>query len=160
MVHMKTTLISIALILAVSATHAQNRPASGTIGISASLQSNQTNLKIPIWADDNVVIAPIFGLVHEFDSNTTLNFGINPRFYQDLGDDFATYIGGQGIIQRFSPEFGDESTNFLFGAVGGGEFFLDEHFSIGVEGQLNYLLDDGDNDSISTAAALTGSFYF
>ncbi len=157
---MKTTIISIALILATSTLFAQNRPASGSIGISASLQSTQTNLKIPIWATHSFVIAPIFGLDHEFDSNTTLNFGVNPRFYQDLGDNFASYVGGQGILQRNSPEFGNETTNFLIGAVGGGEFFPDEHFSIGVEGQLNYLLDDGGNDTISTAAALTGTFYF
>ncbi len=157
---MKTTLISIVLILAVSTSYAQNRPSSGTIGISASLQSNQTNLKIPIWAAENVVIAPIFGLIHEFDSNTTLNLGISPRFYQDLGDNFASYVGGQGILQRVSPEFGNERTNFLIGTVGGGEFFPDEHFSIGVEGQLNYFVDDGGDDTISTAAALTGTFYF
>lgn len=156
----RISVICTLLLLGISTAKAQNRPAPGSIGISASIQTNQTNLKVPIWASENLVIAPVFGLTHQSDSFTSLNLGVNPRLYQDLGDNFASYIGAQGILQRTSPEFGPEDTDFLIGAAGGGEFFPDEHFSIGIEGQLNFLLNDNGDDSISTGTAITASYYF
>lgn len=158
----KLFLLLAAIFLATETTFAQSRPAEGAVGISASVQSSQTNIKVPIWASENIVIAPLVGITHQDDNFTQLNVGINPRFYQSLGDDFATYIGLQGILQQTS--FDDNQTNdesdFLIGASGGGEYFLDEHFSLGVEGQLNFLLNDNNSNVISTATALTGTFYF
>ena len=138
----------------------KNRPGEGSVGISASLQSDQTNIKVPIWASENLVIAPVVGLTHIDDNYSRLNVGINPRFYQTLGSDFATYIGFQGLLRYTSPEAGDEDSDFLIGAGGGGEYFLDEHFSLGVEGQLNFLLEDNESNAIFTSAALSGTFYF
>lgn len=157
----KTLLLLAAIVLATSTAYAQDRPDTGTVGLSASLQSNQTNLKVPIWASENIVIAPVFGLSHQDDNYTSFNVGLNPRFYQSLGNDFATYIGAQGILQHTSVEgAGDDSSNFLIGASGGGEYFLDEHFSLGVEGQLNFMFEEHDENSIYTAASITGTFYF
>ncbi|SMO79061.1 hypothetical protein [Fodinibius sediminis] len=158
----KTLLLIAAILMGTTTAFAQDRPDSGTVGLSASLQSSQTNIKIPIWASESIVIAPVVGFTHEEDDFTTLNVGINPRFYQSLGDDFATYIGAQGILQHtsFDEPVDDDDSDFLIGASGGGEYFLDEHFSLGVEGQLNFLIDDNNDDSIFTAAAITGTFYF
>lgn len=154
-------LFSLIMMLGAAAAHAQDRPDAGTVGLSASLQSNQTNLKVPIWASDNVVIAPVVGILHQNDSYTTFNIGVNPRFYQSLGSDFATYIGAQGLLQHTSIEGADdENSDFLVGASGGGEYFLDEHFSLGVEAQLNFLFEESDDNNIYTAAAIIGTFYF
>lgn len=138
----------------------QNRPDEGTIGLSASVQSGQTSLMLPIWTSDNVVIAPVLGFVHEQDSFTRLNIGVKPRFYQDLGSDFASYIGVQGLLQYTDPNVGDEVTDFLLGANGGGEYFLSSHFSLGVEGQLNFLFRDDNDNGFSTGAAVIGTYYF
>src|SRR5699024_4058031 len=143
-----------------SAAYAQNRPDVGSVGITASLQSGQTNIKVPIWASERLVIGPVVGISHVDDNYTKFNVGINPRFYQSLGNDFATYIGVQGLLQHTSPENGSESSDFLLGASGGGEYFLDEHFSLCVEGQLNFLIKDSSNNAFATAAAITGTFYF
>ncbi|MCW9709082.1 hypothetical protein [Fodinibius salsisoli] len=150
------------LFLATTSSFAQSRPDEGTVGLSASVQSSQTNIKVPIWVSEDIVIAPLVGLTHQDDNFTSINLGINPRFYQSLGNDFATYIGVQGILQNtsYDSDVDDDDSDFLIGATGGGEYFLDEHFSLGVEGQLNFLLDDSDNNSIFTATALTGTFYF
>lgn len=158
----KLFLIIGALFLGTTSSFAQSRPDEGTVGLSASVQSSQTNIKIPIWASEDIVIAPIVGISHEDDDFTALNLGINPRFYQSLGNDFATYIGVQGILQHtsFDNNDVDDDSDFLIGATGGGEYFLDEHFSLGVEGQLNFLLDDNEDNAIYTATALTGTFYF
>lgn len=138
----------------------QNRPDEGTIGLSASFQGNQTNLMLPIWTSEDMVIAPVFGIVHEAENFTTVNLGVKPRFYRDMGSNFASYFGFQGLLQYTSPDFGDDTTNFLIGANGGGEYFLNSHFSVGVEGQLNLLLRDSAENRLATGAALTGSYYF
>lgn len=157
----KTLLLLATIFLITSTAYAQNRPDTGTVGLSASLQSNQTNLKVPIWASENIVIAPVFGLTHQDDNYTSFNIGLNPRFYQSLGSDFATYIGAQGILQHTSVDgAGDDNSDFLIGASGGGEYYLDEHFSLGVEGQLNFMFEEYDDNSIYTAAAIIGTFYF
>lgn len=156
----KLTLFLLSVLFITTTATAQNRPAEGTVGLSASIQSSQTNLQLPIWLADTITLAPVFGLNHQENTFTTLNIGVAPRFYQNLGDDFASYIGARGIFQRTSPDVGDDETDLLLGATGGGEYFLDEHFSMGVEGQLNLFLNEGDNNSLSTGAAIVGAYYF
>lgn len=156
----KLLITALLLLFTVATGYSQNRPAEKTVGLSASLQGNQTNLSLPIWVTEDVVVAPVIGLVHEQDNFTTINLGVTPRFYRSLGNNFASYIGVQGILQYNSPEVGDDLTNFLIGATGGGEYFLDEHFSLGVEGQLNFLIRDSIENRLSTGAAITGTYYF
>ncbi|MEL7834447.1 hypothetical protein [Fodinibius sp. Rm-B-1B1-1] len=149
-----------AIFLISSTAFAQNRPTQSTFGLTASIQGNQTNLQVPIWLNDNVTIAPVFGINHQQNNFTSINLGVAPRFYQDVGSDFATYLGARGIIQRTSPEVGAEDSDFLLGATGGGEYFLGEHFSLGVEVQLNFLINDNGNDRFGTGAAVMGTYYF
>lgn len=154
------SLFLVSLFFVTATVTAQSRPAEGTLGLSASIQSSQTNLQLPIWLTDSITLAPIFGLNHQEDTFTSINIGVAPRFYQNLGSDFASYIGARGIFQRTSPEVGDDETNLLLGATGGGEYFWDEHFSMGVEGQLNLFLNDGGSNNLSTGAAIVGTYYF
>lgn len=161
---MKTITLLLALCLfllcATTTVYSQNIPEQGTIGLSASFQGNQTNLMVPIWTSEDVVIAPLLGIVHVADNFTTVNLGVKPRFYRSMGSNFASYIGLQGILQYTSPEIGNDATDFLLGVNGGGEYFLNNHFSLGVEGQLNLLLRDNNNNRVATGAALTGTYYF
>ena len=153
-------LFALTLFFTTSVALAQTKPDAGTIGLSASLQQGQTNIKMPIWASQNVVIAPVLGVNYQENNYTSINLGISPRFYQNWDEQFATYIGAQGLLQRTSPEVGPEDTDFLLGGNVGGEYFLDSHFSVGVEGQLNYLFNDNGNNTLSTGAAIVGSVYF
>lgn len=139
---------------------AQNRPAEGTVGLSASVQGPSTNLLVPIWVSEDLVIAPTFGLFHQENNRTTLTIGVSPRFYRDLGNNFASYIGARGLIQHSSFDIGDDQTNFVLGATGGGEYFLNSHFSFGVEAQLNLGINDSNENILSTGAAVTASYYF
>lgn len=150
----------LALLLTAPEANAQNRPDEGTVGLTASIQSGQTNLRAPIWFSDDLSVAPILGINHRADAFTDLNIGVSPRFYQDMGSNFASYIGAQGLVQYTSPEVGPEDTDLLLGATGGGEYFLGGHFSLGVEGQLNFFINDNGNDAFSTAAAVMGTYYF
>lgn len=152
--------ICFAIFLITTTVFAQNKPADSNFGLTASLQGNQTNLQVPIWLNDNVTIAPVFGVNYQQDNFTSINLGVAPRFYQDMGSDFATYLGARGVLQRTSPEIGPEDSDFLLGATGGGEYFLGNHFSLGVEAQLNFLINDNGGDRLSTAAAVMGTYYF
>lgn len=161
---MKTVTKLFSLFLAVflisTTAYAQDRPTQSNFGLTASIQGNQTNLQVPIWLNDNVTIAPVFGINHQQDNFTSINLGVAPRFYQDMGSDFAAYLGARGILQRTSPEVGPEDSDFLLGATGGGEYFLSGHFSLGVEAQLNFLVNDNGSDRLSTGAAVMGTYYF
>lgn len=150
----------ILLIITAGTAEAQQRPDEGSVGLSASLQGNQVNIMVPIWASDDMVIAPVFGVVNEAENFTSINLGVKPKFYQELGSNFASYFGALGLIQHTSPEVGDNVTDFLIGANGGGEYFFDSRFSVGVEGQLNLLIRGDSENRLATGAAVTASYYF
>lgn len=137
---------------------AQDIPDAGTIGLSASIQGSQTDLVVPIWVNDGFSIAPLIGIESVEDNFTRFRVGVKPRFYQDMGSNFGTYVGAQGILSHISPDFGPNDTDFILGALGGGEYFLSSHFSFGIEGQLNFILDE--QNELSTGAAVTGTYYF
>lgn len=150
----------LSLFLAFSNADAQNRPSEGTIGVAASIQGSSTNFSLPIWISEDLVVAPIFGLYHQEGNSTNLNIGVTPRFYRTLGDNFGSYIGARGIINQNSPDNADDTTDFLLGATGGGEYFLDNNFSLSVELQLNLSINDTENNVLSTGSAVTASYYF
>src|SRR5699024_56871 len=132
-----TKLSLLVLFLTFSATSAfsQNVPDEGTVVITAYFQGIHTNLMFPVWVSDHVVVTMVIGLQYIEYTNTTVNFGIKPRFYQSIGRDFATYLGLAGLVSYRSPENGDNTTDFIIGLNGGGEYYLSEHFGVGVEAQ-------------------------
>jgi hypothetical protein len=138
--------------------HSQNVPGEGTLGITASVQSGQTNLLFPYRVTDRVAIAPMIGFRSVENGLTTLQVGIKPQFFREIGNDFATYLGGLGMIRIDSPNVGDNDSSFVLGFNGGGEYYLSSHFSLGVEGLVNIVLDN--QNSISTGAAVNATFYF
>jgi hypothetical protein len=154
--------LSLLLVFTLSAVQlqAQNRPDQGSVGFSASIQGQSANLLIPIWISNDMVLAPTFGLFHQENNRTTLNVGVSPRFYRDLGDNFASYIGARGLIQHTNFDVGDDQTDFILGATGGGEYFFNSHFSFGVEAQLNLGINGNQENVLRTGTAVTASYYF
>jgi hypothetical protein len=148
------------LIMASSAEEgfSQNIPGEGTLGITASVQSGQTNLLFPYRISDQVAIAPLIGFQSVEDGLTRLQVGIKPQFFRVTGSDFVTYLGGLGMIRIDSPNVGDNDSSFILGFNGGGEYYLSSHFSLGVEGLVNIVLDN--RNSIGTGAAVNATFYF
>ncbi len=151
-------LLLIFISLPLQEAHSQNVPGEGTLGITASVQSGQTNLLFPYRVTDQVAIAPMIGFRSVENGLTTLQVGIKPQFFRAIGNDFATYLGGLGMIRIDSPNVGDNDSSFVLGFNGGGEYYLSSHFSLGVEGLVNIVLDN--QNSISTGAAVNATFYF
>jgi hypothetical protein len=137
------------------------------IGISTSIQDNQLDLMFPIWTNDRVVLTPSVGLIYVSDVVTDYAFGVMVRY--NIGRSTAfPYVGARfGTLIRSYD--GGGSTNDLFlGPAFGGEYFFSDHFSAGVEGQVNITLSDegstrfgnpgGTNINTGTSALVT--FYF
>jgi len=135
-----------------------NIPPQGTWGFRASIQGSQTDIMAPYRASDNVTISPIFGFRWDENAFTNIRFGGHAQIFRNTGTDFATYVGGQLVIDIFSPDVGDSETDVLIGGNAGGEYFISGSFSLGVEGRLNLLLNGA--TSIRTATAVTATYYF
>lgn len=81
---------------------------------------------------------------------------------------FAPYAGGRIGILFFTSGNGSGTTGFLLGCAAGGEYYLDEHFSLSVEAQLNMTKSDDQSArfgnpgkwTANTAAAAFATIYF
>lgn len=156
------------LIVLLAAAAAWAQPAPGAHGLRANLQNADTGISLPIWTENGkMVFEPAIALTHVSDAGTDLGVGALLRF--NLRQDRVTpYFGIRVLGFFFSPEDGDGTTDFVLGPVFGGEFFLDEGFSLSVESQLNVTKSDEfsgrfgnpDGTTISTGTAVAAAVYF
>lgn len=146
---------------------AQETASTSGIGLSASLQEGQFDILIPIWFSNSFSLAPAVGLASAEDGGSDIRLAIVPRYFF-YKRDFAPYIGAKFGVLLASPENGTSTTDMLIGLAGGGEYFLDPHFSLGVEGQFNILMSDENSVrfgnpgkmNMNTAAAVFATVYF
>jgi hypothetical protein len=148
-------LLSFLMLGTAQTVQSQNVPGEGTLGIQASIQSGQSDLLFPYRLSSDLSIAPLIGFNSVEDQGSNFRVGVKPQFYRDIGSNFATYIGGLGIIRIDSN---DSDTSFVLGFNGGGEYYLSNRFSLGVEGQINLTIDD--RNAIGTGAAVAATYYF
>jgi len=157
----------LALIAASGPAWAQQELEHGKVGLAASLQGDQTEIMVPIWSGPTVVFAPAVRVIHVSDAVTDFGFGVLLRENLTKGKAVG-YVGERGGILVRSPEEGDTTLDVVLGLAGGGEYFLSEHLSLGVEAQLNMTLSDEkssrfgnpDGTNVNTATAAILSYYF
>ncbi len=157
------------LILAVTSTYvsAQTADNDRKFGISASLQEARTEISFPWWTSDRSVIIPSFSFVSASDHATDIGLGLGLRRNTGSGD-AVPYFGIQAGLLIFSPDRGDNVTDFMIGPMVGGEYFFSDHFSVGVEAQLNVTVADDHSNrwgnpggtNVNTATAALATFYF
>ncbi len=161
-------LIAIAIVLATAPTAlSQTEKSSHNIGLSASIQDGQFDILLPVWFSNHLCIAPAVGLLWAEEGASDIRLAIVPRYFF-YKEQFAPYIGARLGALIASPNEGESTTDLLIGLAGGGEYFLDEHFSFGVEAQLNLTLSDEfsarfgnpDKKTFNTAAAVFATVYF
>ncbi len=111
-------------------------PASGSIGLMASLQSDQIDILVPWWWNSKVSFAPMVRFVSIGDSYTDFGIGASLRVYRRSAT-VSPYVGVRGMALTISPKTGDSWTDYVFGGAFGGDYFVDEHLSLGVEAQIN-----------------------
>jgi hypothetical protein len=159
--------IAVAGIVMARGARAQESSPANRIGLSASIQGGQFDILVPIWTGRTFAIAPSVGLVWAEEGGLDIRLAVAPRFFF-YRDTFAPYVGGKLGMLIASPDSGSATTDILIGGALGGEYFLDQHFSFGVESQLNLTLSDSKSlrfgnpgkKNLNTAAALFATIYF
>ena len=119
----------------------QDSTAVRKVGISASLQDNQIDVLVPIWMGSQFSLSPVFGMIWTGGTGADLHIGIVPRFFLST-EKVAPYLGARLAVLQTLPAAGSGTTDWLVGGAFGGEYFVDRHFSIGIESQLNLTISD------------------
>jgi hypothetical protein len=140
---------------------------SPKVGLSASLQDNQFDILVPIWLGSNLSIAPSIGLIWTQDAGSDLRIALVPRFYFSKSK-VSPFLGGRIGLLRATPSVGTGTTDWLLGLAMGGEYFLDNHFSFGIESQINLTISDQNSSrfgnpgkkNLNTATAIFATVYF
>lgn len=156
------------LLLSLGVTAYGDEGTGGTkVGLTASLQNNQMEVLVPIWANERLVIAPAVSVAHVSDYVTDFGFGMVFRYNLRMGE-AVPYIGVRWGGMLASPDKGDNTFDMVLGPLMGGECFLKDKFSVGVEAQLNisqsdeksYRFNNPDGTNINLATAVMATFYF
>lgn len=141
----------------------------GSVGMTASLQGGQRDILIPLWLNQRFVIEPMCTLssaAQKDDYATDGGVGIMGRVNFTEGR-AVPYLGLRTGVLFNSTKGQKKTTDFVFGWALGGECFLDPHFSLGVEMQLNSSLSDKnstrfanpDGTNFNTATAVLATYY-
>lgn len=166
---MKRKILPLILILFSTMLYSQE---SKQVGISGSIQDNQFGILVPIWFGEKFVVAPAFDLKFAEKIGTDFGIVLAPRFYLKK-EKISPYLGlrvGALINKPSSENEIDTETkiDLLGGIAFGGEYFLSDNFSFGVEIQGNLTKSDensnrfGNPDGINfnTGTMISATIYF
>lgn len=147
-----------------------NDEPSGTFGLGVSIQSQQSDINVPIWVNENVIFSPSFSLFYSEDIGNDLGLGFLIKYYFDgTTEEVRPYAGARFGLLIFNPDADIESsTDILWGPAIGADYFIHSNVSFGAEAQLNFATTDENSSrfgvrngtTVNTAAALTMSIYF
>ncbi|UTW67981.1 hypothetical protein KFE94_07650 [bacterium SCSIO 12643] len=145
---------------------------SKQVGISGSIQGSQFGVYVPIWLGEKFVIAPALDIAFAEKIGTDFGFSIGPRYYFQKAK-VSPYAGlriGALINKPSSDNTTDTETkvDLLGGLAFGGEYFLSDNFSFGVELQGNFTKSDensyrfGNPDGLNfnTGTVILATLYF
>jgi len=137
---------------------ARSQETTRTIGLSASIQTFQSVILVPIWISDRFIIAPGVGVDWTQNVDTDLVFALVPKFYTSMGR-IAPYVSllGGGMLNL--PTGGGRVLDLIFGLAFGGDYFVNPKFSFGVEARVDAFVPDTGNINVSTGAAANVSIY-
>ena len=167
-------ILSVSFLFGTESTFAQEKENSNSFGISALVQDSQFDILFPIYTSKLVVVAPAIGFLYASGAGSDISFGLVGRFYLN-NKVVRSFLGGRAGAIFFSPASSDNggadpesTTDFLVGFLAGGEYFLNESFSFGVEAQLNASISDENSSrfgnpggtNINTGAAVFATVYF
>jgi len=166
---LKFNYLVLACLLISGVTFAQQK---GKIGLTGSVLGSQFGISVPIWVAQKVVIAPAFELKFGESIGTDFGIGLESRFYLKT-DKICPYYGiklGAAFNIPASNSSTDTKTKIdgVAGIAFGGEYFIVENFSVGVEAQGNVTKSGKDSErfgnpggiNFNTATMISASIYF
>jgi hypothetical protein len=152
----------------------QEAPRTPKMGFSASLQSDQVGILIPIWVDESTSIVPSFQVLFAQSVGLDLGVGVTLRKYLREGNVRPYVAPGFGVLMSFptaDEDIVEDPPNPLdllvsFGL--GGEYFFSDYFSTGVQIGLAGAFSDEDsnrfgnpgNFNLNTSASILVNVYF
>jgi hypothetical protein len=144
----------------------QEIPDSG-IGFSASIQNNHFGIQVPIWLNDNFILAPNFGAIFTENRGGEIQLGLIPRIFFKK-QTVSPYLGFLVGTVIGLPENRDNTFDFVFGLSFGLEYFINKHFSLSIEGQINGTKSDNNSLrynnpgslNLNTATGFAATIYF
>ncbi len=164
----KSILVILLFIFSIFATlSAQEVDRKGFTGISTGIQSNQLDIMIPIWTNNYVVVIPSVSFVDIGGRQSDLGLGLMLR-HNLKSEEVVPYIGVRVGMLYFSPDNNEAITDYVFGLAFGGEYFIKDKFSFGIEAQLNMTksnefssrFGNPDGTTLNTASVAFMSIYF
>ena len=153
------TLLLLAFLLFFNVQQSQAQPqdnsADRTVGLTASIQGGQTLILVPIWLGDMMTLAPGIALSYVENSGTTITLLVAPRFYMVM-QRVAPYITANVGINFSNPVGPADQTDLIIGIGLGGEYFINNMFSLGVEAMVNANVADISGAQALRATTATG----
>ncbi|MFQ5638569.1 MAG: hypothetical protein ACE5IR_11310, partial [bacterium] len=116
--------------------------------------SGQVEILVPLWLGDTMVLAPGLGFIYVENVGMDVRLVLAPRFYLSMHR-VAPYFGARVAVLLNLPDTGSNTTDFLIGAVFGGEYFVNPKFSFGVEAQVNGTISDNASTRFASPGAIT-----
>ncbi len=162
-------IIFLGFLLSANMLFSQNTP---RVGLSGTVQSDQFGISVPVWLSENFALAPSIGILYAEKVSTDFAIGLASRFYfstEGLAPYFALNVGTAIKIPSDDNIMEEDiMVDFIFGLGYGAEYFISDHFSLGVEAQLNLTKSDENSNrfgnpggvNINTATMITATIYF
>lgn len=159
-------MLIVMMLFAQTQAHAQDSSSTKHTGLSAQVQGSQIDILIPI-VSKHLSLAPSIGFVWGQDAGTEIRLGLVPRVYISR-DKVSPYIGARVVYLFSKPTGMTGSSDWLIGAEFGGEYFVDQWFSLGIESQLNVAISAENSarfgnpgkTSVNTGVAMFATVYF
>jgi hypothetical protein len=145
---------------------------SNKFGLGGTIQQGQFGIMVPVWLGEKFAIVPAFDLKIAQSVATDIGFALAPRFYlqkAQVSPYFGFRIGSLINIPSKDLEVDSKSKfDLLSGLSFGGEYFLSENFSLGVEAQGNfsksakesYRFGNPGNWNFNTGTLVSATVYF
>jgi len=166
---LKTNYLVLTLLMLSCAAIAQNKV---KVGLTGSLQGGLYGISVPFWVGQKTVIAPAIDFKYGESIGTDFSVGMETRFYlktEKIRPYYGFKLGAAFNIPSSDNTINDKTTiDAVAGIAFGGEYFLSENFSVGVEAQGNLTKSAEDSDrfgnpggiNFNTATRVSATIYF
>jgi hypothetical protein len=150
-----------------SSCYAEEEADHGRVGLCASLQGSQTDILVPLWLNESIVVEPAVVFTRAGGLATDWGAGVLLRYNVRSGV-AVPYVGFRVGAMFLHPKDQESTTDLVLGPVVGGEYFFAPQLSLGVEAQINFAISDKSSyrfgnpngTNVNTATAVNVTFYF
>ena len=140
---------------------AQENQVNRKWGLGASLQGGQTAVFVPIWLSPTFMLAPTASLNYVENTSTTIGAGVFVKIFPHMAR-IAPFWGlGATTSTVIISGGGGSNTTIIPAVFFGGEFFINQRFSFGVQPTVAVVIPPNSGPlQINTATLLYATIFF